>query len=56
MERLLNVKSAKFQQNIALFNGINTYETTFLCTFWFYLISKSVFEVFVADLYLVLPS
>ena len=35
----------------SLFNGINTYET-----FWFYLIPKSVFEVIIADLYLVLPS
>ena len=36
----------------SLFNGINTYEFTF----WFYLIPNSVFEVFIADLYLVLPS
>ena len=40
---------------LALLNGINTYETTF-CTFWFYLIPKSVFEVFIEDLYMVLHS
>ena len=45
-----------FWQNIALFNNINTDETTLFCTFWFYLIPKSVFEVFNADLYVVLHS
>ena len=42
-----------FRQQIALFNGINTYETTLFCTFRFYLIPKSVFEVFIADPYVV---
>ena len=29
MERVLHAKFAQFQQNIALFNGINTYVTLF---------------------------
>ena len=31
-------------------------ETILFCTLWFYLIPKSVFEVFIADLYVVLHS
>ena len=42
--------------NIALFNGINTNETALFCTCWFCLIPKLVFEVFIADPYVVLPS
>ena len=53
---MLHAKFALFQQNIALYNGISTYETTLFCTFSFYLIPKSVFEVFIADFYVVLHS
>ena len=42
------------KQNVALFNGINTYETTLFCTFGFCLIPKSGFGVFIADFYMVL--
>ena len=31
-------------------------ETILFCTLWFYLIPKSVFEVFIADLYVILHS
>ena len=57
-EHILNIKYNKlnkfawFRQNVASLNGINTYETTLFCTFWFYLIFKSVFEVFIANLYM----
>ena len=50
---MLHAKFAYFQQKIALFNGINTDETTLFCTFWFYLIPQSVFDVFIADFYVI---
>ena len=52
----VHAKFASFQQNMTLFNGINSYESTLSCNFWFYLIRKSVFGVFIADFYVVLPS
>ena len=54
MQRLFHAKCTLVWQNIALFNGTDTIETTLFCTFWFYLIPKSVFEVFIADVFVVL--
>ena len=56
MHYVLHAKFAKFWQNIALFNDINTYEITLFCIFWFYLFPKSHFDVFVADLHVILYS
>ena len=53
---MFNAKFAEFRQNIALFNGINTYETTPFLYFFVFLIVKSVFEVFIADPYVPLLS
>ena len=49
----MNVKGSKANTSGKLYD---TYETTLFCTFWIYLIPKSVSEVFIADLYVVLSS
>ena len=49
--------SLNFNKNIALFiAALTPMKPPFFYTFRFYLIPKSVSEVFIADLYLVLPT
>ena len=42
--------SLNFDKTLPYLTALTPMKPPFFCTFWFYLIPKSVFEVFIADL------
>ena len=55
MERVFMGNSINFNKTLPYLMVLTPMKPPF-CTFWFYLIPKLVFEVFIADLYLLLSS